>query len=117
VLAAGCAGALHTSVVEVLIRSGVGGVLVAACPPRDCWHREGPKWLGERLYRGREAELQERVQRARVRVVYAGEAEAGAVRRALAGLRADLRGLARARGEGEVEIATECEPQPVELAS
>ncbi len=38
-----CAGNLHTSAIEFLVRSGAGGVLVAACPPRDCWSREGPK--------------------------------------------------------------------------
>ncbi|NIP83639.1 MAG: hydrogenase iron-sulfur subunit, partial [Gemmatimonadetes bacterium] len=36
-----CAGNLHTSVVEYLVRSGAGGVLVVACPERDCWSREG----------------------------------------------------------------------------
>jgi ferredoxin len=63
-----CAGNLHSSVIELLLRSGAGGVLVLACPPRDCWHREGPRWLVERVYHGREAELQARVSRARVRV-------------------------------------------------
>ena len=40
-----CAGNLHTSVIELLLRGGAGGVLVLACPPRDCWHREGAHWL------------------------------------------------------------------------
>jgi ferredoxin len=64
----GCAGNLHTSAIELLLRSGAGGVLVLTCPPRDCWHREGVKWLVERAYHGREAELQSRVTRERVRV-------------------------------------------------
>ena len=68
-----CAGSLHTSVLEYLVRAGWGGVLVASCPPRDCWNREGVTWLEERVYRGREAELKERVDRRRVRVAYAGE--------------------------------------------
>ena len=38
-----CAGSLHTSVIELLVRSGSAGVLVLACPPRDCWNREGPR--------------------------------------------------------------------------
>src|SRR3970282_84102 len=63
-----CAGNLHTSVIELLIRAGVGGVLVVSCPPRDCWSREGPKWLEERVYHDREAELQPRVDRRRVRL-------------------------------------------------
>jgi ferredoxin len=65
-----CAGNLHTSVIELLLRNGAGGVLVLACPRRDCWHREGPRWLVERVYHGREAELQARVSQARVRVEY-----------------------------------------------
>jgi ferredoxin len=63
-----CAGNLHSSVVERFLRDGVPGVIVYACPPRDCASREGPKWLAERLFKGREAELQARVDRRRVRV-------------------------------------------------
>jgi ferredoxin len=70
-----CAGNLHTSVIEMIVRGGAGGVLVLACPPRDCWNREGPRWLSERVYHGREAELQARVDRARVRIAYANAAE------------------------------------------
>lgn len=105
----GCAGELHTSVVEGLIRAGVGGVMVAACPPRDCWHREGPRWLSERLYRGREAELQERVDRARVRVRWAAEGEARRVRRELAAFRDALQALGRPALEAEGPLESECE--------
>ena len=110
VYAESCAGHLHTSVIEVLLRAGVGGVLVASCPPRDCWHREGPKWLGERLYRGREAELRESLDRRRVAVVYAGEAEPRVVLGALERLREDVRALECARAESEIDLVTECEP-------
>ncbi len=75
VYAVECAGNLHTSVIELLVRSGAGGVLVLACPPRDCWSREGPRWLSERMYHDREAELKERVDRARVRIAYASARE------------------------------------------
>jgi coenzyme F420-reducing hydrogenase delta subunit len=85
VLPVSCAGNLHTTVVELLLRSGAGGVLVLACPPRDCWNREGPRWLGERIYQGREAELQPRVPRGRVRVAHANAHER---RHAVAELRA-----------------------------
>ena len=61
-----CVGNLHSSVVELLIRAGAAGVMVAGCPPRDCVGREGPKWLDARLYLDREAELQARVDRRRV---------------------------------------------------
>jgi ferredoxin/coenzyme F420-reducing hydrogenase delta subunit len=105
----GCAGSLHTSVIELLIRSGVGGVLIAACPPRDCRHREGPKWLEARLHAGREAELQERVDRRRLRVLHAGLGEARLVKRELADFRTDLASIGPIRGERDVEIDAECE--------
>src|SRR3970040_2168756 len=78
VLPVDCAGSLHTSVVEYLVRSGAGGVLIVACPPRDCQNREGPKWLEQRLYHEREAELKDR----------GGRPRAGAP------------GLRRSRGDG-----------------
>ena len=64
-----CAGNLHSSVIERFLRDGAPGVVVAACPPRDCENREGPKWLEARLYHDREAELQPRVDRRRLRVI------------------------------------------------
>lgn len=66
VLPVPCAGNLHSSVVELALRGGAGGVIVYACPPRDCRGREGPRWLHERLYHDREAELAARVDRRRV---------------------------------------------------
>jgi coenzyme F420-reducing hydrogenase delta subunit/Pyruvate/2-oxoacid:ferredoxin oxidoreductase delta subunit len=95
VFAVSCGGNLHTSVVEALLRGGATGVVVAACPPRDCTSREGVVWLEERLFAGREAELQERVDRRRVSLVYAGEAEPGRVRAALDSLRAEVEELGR----------------------
>jgi ferredoxin len=112
-----CIGHLHTSVIEYLLRAGVGGVLLASCPSRDCWHREGPKWLEERVYAGREAELRESIDRQRLRVVHAGEAERGVVLRALAELRLTVAALDRARREESIEIDTECEPKAAEVAS
>lgn len=109
-----CAGNLHTSVVELLLRSGVGGVMIAVCSPRDCWAREGPRWLHERLYEGREAELRESLDRRRLRVVHAGEAERSQVRRELAAFRQQLAALAEPEREARVEIETECEPPPEE---
>jgi coenzyme F420-reducing hydrogenase delta subunit len=61
-----CAGNVHSSVIERNIRSGAEGVIVYTCAPRDCRGREGPKWLHERMYNGREAELQPRVDISRV---------------------------------------------------
>jgi ferredoxin len=61
-----CVGSVHTSVIEIVLRSGAAGVIVCGCPPRDCVNREGPKWLHERVFNEREAELQPRVDRRRV---------------------------------------------------
>lgn len=107
-----CGGSLHTSVIEYLVRSGAGGVLVMACPPRDCWNREGVKWLGERMYHDREAELQERVDRRRVHLAFAGEGERGRVAAALEAFRAEIRALAAEEGEDEVVLDTDCEIPP-----
>ncbi len=104
-----CAGHLHTSVIEFLLRSGAGGVLVASCPPRDCWGREGPKWLQERLHHGREAELRESVDRRRLGVVYAGEGERRVVLQALAELRRTIEALEQEPAEERVEVELECE--------
>ncbi len=104
-----CVGNLHTSVVEYLVRSGARGVLVVACPPRDCSGREGPKWLGERLFRGREAELKERVDRRRVRVAHASRRDRWALARALEAFERDLDRLDDPAGERDVEVDVECE--------
>jgi ferredoxin len=89
-----CAGNLHTSVIEFLLRGGATGVLVASCPPRDCWNREGPRWLHARMYLDREAELQSRVDRARVRIAYANAAEKRTLVAALRQFKADVGALA-----------------------
>lgn len=116
VLPVSCAGTLHTSVVEYLVRAGWGGVLVVSCPPRDCWNREGAVWLEERLFNGREAELKERVDRRRVRVAYAGLGEPLAVAAALQDYRTDVRAMGVADAEVEIAVDTECEAPLVSVA-
>ena len=103
-----CAGSLHTSVIEYLVRAGAGGVMVASYPPRDCWNREGVTWMEERIYNEREAELKDRVDRRRVRVVYAAEAEASVLESELAIFRSQMQALERALGESAIEVDTEC---------
>lgn len=109
VLSVDCAGNLHSSVVEYLVRAGAGGVMIVSCPPRDCWNREGVTWMEERMYDGREAELQDRVDRTRLRVVHAGEGEQRMLTDAVARFRAQIRALDRARTERVIEIDTTCE--------
>jgi len=111
-----CAGTMHTSLVEFLIRTGMGGVLIVSCSPRDCWNREGPKWLDQRLYHNREAELQTRVDRRRIRVAYAGLGERREVRQALARFREDVRAMDSAQGEEDIELDLSCEPEAAEVA-
>jgi ferredoxin len=66
-----CAGNLHSSVVERMLRDGAAGVIIYTCPPRDCVNREGVKWIDQRFYHDREAELHARGDRSRIEVVTA----------------------------------------------
>jgi coenzyme F420-reducing hydrogenase delta subunit len=109
-----CAGSLHTSVVEILVRSGARGVMVLACPPRDCWNREGPRWLAERMYNDREAELQARVDRRRVRIAHADAGDTAGARAAIAAFANSLAVLDAPIPDREADVAAECEPLPVE---
>ncbi len=105
-----CAGNLHTTVIELLLRAGAGGVLVLACQARDCRSREGPRWLVERLYDGREAELQARVDRRRVQVVHVA---AGERQLAISAQRAFANGiptLPRVATEPSGDLHSACEP-------
>ena len=104
-----CAGNLHSSVVEYLVRSGAQGVLVIACPVRDCSGREGPKWLVERLFHEREAELKARVDRRRVRVAHASAFDQWSLEAALGDFARDLARLVQPVGDDAVEVDTECE--------
>ena len=107
-----CAGNLHTSVVELLLRGGAAGVLILPCHPRDCRNREGPKWLEQRLYHGREAELQARVDRRRIAVAAAGMTDRAEVAAAVRRFRQALDELDRAEAApGELDLT--CERPPI----
>jgi ferredoxin len=105
-----CGGNLHTSVVELLLRAGAAGVMIVACPPRDCWHREGPRWLEERLFQGREAELQPRVDRERVRFVTAGAGDSGRITAAVSAFTAQLDSLKPGVAAQALDTEPQCEP-------
>jgi coenzyme F420-reducing hydrogenase delta subunit len=111
-----CTGSLHTSVLEYLVRAGAGGVMVAACPPRDCWNREGVKWLEERVDNGREAELKPRVDRRRIRIVYAAEGESLRLAAELQAYREALAAMDPAQGEEDIAIDLLCEAPEVSVA-
>ncbi len=108
-----CAGSLHTSVIELLIRSGSAGVLMLACPPRDCWNREGPRWLNDRVYNDREAELQPRVDRRRIKIAFANGSEPKAARAALREFGLQLSLLGAHAAEESIQIDVVCDPVPV----
>lgn len=105
----GCSGSIHTSVVEVALRRGAGGVFLLTCPPRNCLFREGPKWLEQRLWHDREAELQARVDRRRVASHAAGAGETREAAAALAAFRDRVRALATPVAEDSAAPAVECE--------
>ncbi|MDH4348080.1 MAG: hydrogenase iron-sulfur subunit, partial [Gemmatimonadota bacterium] len=106
-----CVGNLHTSSIEYLVRSGVQGVLIVSCPPRDCWTREGVAWMEQRLYHEREAELQARVDRRRIRVVHAAAGEHVEVRHALAAFRAELGAMGQTEAEADVSVQRACDTE------
>jgi ferredoxin len=110
-LGANCAGAVHTSTLEYLLRRGAAGVYVLACAERNCVFREGPRWLGDRLFHDREAELQPRVDKRRVRL---GSFGYGSARAAAKDVRAFQQSLAAsshpALDEGDAAPEAECEP-------
>lgn len=109
-----CVGNLHSSVVELLIRNGASGVIVFGCPPRDCVGREGPKWLRERLFDDREAELQPRVDRQRVRIATMAPGDLRGTMDAYQRFERDVTALAPATPERDVEIDVLCDPVPLE---
>jgi coenzyme F420-reducing hydrogenase delta subunit len=103
-----CAGSLHTSVLEASLRRGAGGVLVLSCPPRDCRFREGPKWIEQRMYAGREAELRERVDRTRVAFAALSPAEVDRAVDLVAALKRRARALESVES-GDLDLAALCD--------
>lgn len=112
-----CAGNLHSSVVELFVRAGAPGVVLGSCPERDCVNREGPKWLRERLFNDREAELQERVDRRRVRIVTFAPGDVRAAVAACEQFRAELAQLDQPLPEEAMDVDVICDPVPLDEAS
>ena len=109
-----CVGNLHSSVVELFVRKGAPGVITCGCPPRDCVGREGPKWLHERLFNDREAELQPRVDRRRVGTATLAPGDLAGTLAAFDQFARSLAALAPVEPEQDVEIDFLCEPVPLE---
>lgn len=104
-----CAGAIHTSTIERFVRAGAGGVLVVTCPEGDCRSREGVRWLRERVYAGRAAELKPRVDRTRIRVIEAAAGERHLLDEELERFRVGVAERARAAGmDAGVDLVDLC---------
>jgi coenzyme F420-reducing hydrogenase delta subunit len=110
-----CAGNLHTSVIELSLRAGAPGVMVYTCAPRDCRGREGPKWLHERIHNDREAELQARVDRARVATAVMAPGDWAGTLAAWTQFTAQLAALRDANATTlDGQLGAICEPVPLE---
>jgi len=109
-----CVGGLHSSVVELLVRQGAAGVLVVSCPPRDCVGREGPKWLDQRFFHDREAELQARVDRKRIEVATAALGTDDGVMEHFEAFQRKMFALDTLDAEEDVDLRDLCEPEPAE---
>ena len=108
-----CSGNLHSSTIELALRGGAAGVIVFSCPPRDCEGREGPKWLEQRVYRDREAELQVRVDRRRVRLATAAPGDLAGTLQAFREFADAVRGIGLAGREAIDVLELECDPVPL----
>jgi ferredoxin/coenzyme F420-reducing hydrogenase delta subunit len=89
-----CVGSMHSSAVESLLRGGAGGVLVVGCAEHDGRTREGVTWTQQRLFDGRKADLKERVERRRIRLVEATLGEQVRLHAAVTSFRAEIEALA-----------------------
>ena len=104
-----CVGNLHSSVIELFLRNGAPGVIVFGCPPRDCVGREGPKWLHERVFNDREAELQPRVDRRRVRLATIAPGDLAGTMSAFGAFRNALTALDQPAVDGDPDIEPVCD--------
>jgi len=102
-----CIGAMHTSTVELLLRGGAGGVIVAGCPEHDGRTREGVTWTDARLFDGRKAELKQRVDTRRVRLVQANISEHAQLHAAVIAFASEIDALHHADGE-QVDVIALC---------
>lgn len=106
-----CVGAMHSSTVEILLQGGAGGVLVAGCREHDGRTREGVRWTEERIFEGRPADLKQRVDRNRVRLVQATLGETVMLHESVLAFAAEIEALAAA--DQEIDIVDMCRDQPL----
>jgi ferredoxin len=103
-----CVGAIHSSTVEFMLRGGAGGVLVVGCPEHDGRTREGVTWTEARLFDGRKAELKDRVEKRRVRLVQAALGETAVFHDAARAFAAEIEALATAEPDAQLDVIKLC---------
>ena len=80
---------------------------------RDCRGREGPKWLEQRVQHDREAELQSRVDRRRVRLATMASGDLSGTLGSFTDFALDVEKLGRPEPEAAADLEAVCEPVPV----
>ena len=86
-----CAGQLPPSFVEVALRDGAAGVVVAACREGGCAFRLGDRWTRERLAGEREPRLRWHVPATRLELVFADQGDEARLAAAIQRLRERIR--------------------------
>jgi coenzyme F420-reducing hydrogenase delta subunit/quinol-cytochrome oxidoreductase complex cytochrome b subunit len=91
-----CSAMLPPSFIDYVLSSGLAdGVFITGCRHGDCHHRLGPMWFEQRLRGERDPYLRERVERERIRVVWAAPTEKKDIEKEMAKFRADLEKLGK----------------------
>lgn len=107
VLSLPCVGMLPPAFIDYALRDArADGVLIAGCRECDCQYRLGIHWTEQRLARGREPKLRQRVPLQRIETCWAGPQDERQARAALALLRERIAHMPRAsfKDEGEQEL-------------
>lgn len=78
-----CAGMLPPSFIDLALRSGARGVVVAMCEEGDCAYRVGDAWLRQRIAGERDPKLRRSVPREKIAVVAAGRGNTGPLEQAV----------------------------------
>ncbi len=111
-----CSGNVHTSVVEYLIRCGFKGVMIFTCPKRNCFNREGPLRLHQRVFEGHESALKDQVDRNRIKIVEIDLFDSQKVRDTYEQFVFELNQKNNLKGEAEVKLDLDCQKIPDSLS-
>jgi coenzyme F420-reducing hydrogenase delta subunit/ferredoxin len=107
-----CTGMLPPSLIDYALRGNrADGVVVTGCACGDCQFRIGNVWMEERIRGEREPHLRKRVERERLRVVWASKVERKEVEREMESLRESLGALATPPVARQAEAGSSAKPQ------